>query len=214
MSHASGQAIFGSRITVTGASKGKHQTRQVLAHKSWAVAGQHYSSYYYVLRVSELSGKGSAATKVLMIEEDGKFGSGSADPALIDFIRRAGLRPTRQRLALGGLLFAKGDRHVSAEMLHAEAESAGECVSLATVYNTLHQFRRAGLLREIAIEGSKTYFDTNVSNHNHFLVESDGRIMDIPGDSIRVDGVPEPPKGMRISHIDVVVRLVPDTSSE
>jgi Fur family iron response transcriptional regulator len=123
-------------------------------------------------------------------------------------LRQFGLRPTRQRLALGTLLFGTGDRHVSAEMLHDEALSAGEQVSLATVYNTLHQFTQAGLLRELAIEGGKAYFDTNTSNHNHFFIEERGELMDIAGDTIRVDGLPEPPEGMRISHIDVVVRLV------
>jgi Fur family iron response transcriptional regulator len=110
-------------------------------------------------------------------------------------LRRAGLRPTRQRLALATLLFGAGDRHVTAEMLHEEAVRAGERVSLATVYNTLHQFKRA-------------YFDTNTSNHNHYFVEADGKLMDIPGDSIRVDGLPEPPENLKVSHIDVVVRLV------
>lgn len=123
-------------------------------------------------------------------------------------LREAGLRPTRQRLALGTLLFGAGDRHVSAEMLHVEALNAGEQVSLATVYNTLHQFTEAGLLRELAIDGGKAYFDTNVSNHNHFFVEHQSRLIDIPGTEIRVDGLPEPPEGMKISHIDVVVRLV------
>jgi Fur family transcriptional regulator, iron response regulator len=123
-------------------------------------------------------------------------------------LRRAGLRPTRQRIALATLLFGAGDRHVTAEMLHEEAVRAGERVSLATVYNTLHQFKRAGLLREIAIGGQRAYFDTNTSNHNHYFIEADGKLMDIPGDSIRVDGLPEPPEDLRVSHIDVVVRLV------
>ena len=122
-------------------------------------------------------------------------------------LREAGLRPTRQRMALGYLLFGQQDRHVTAEMLHAEAVAAGEKVSLATVYNTLHQFKHAGLLRELAIEGAKAYFDTNTSNHNHFFVEDEGELRDIPGHAIRVDGVPEPPEGMSITHIDVVVRL-------
>ena len=87
--------------------------------------------------------------------------------------------------------------------------AVGQHVSLATVYNTLHQFKRAGLLRELAIKGAKAYFDTNTSNHNHFFIEDEGQLRDIPGDAIRVDGVPEPPEGMSISHIDVVVRLVP-----
>jgi Fur family transcriptional regulator, iron response regulator len=123
-------------------------------------------------------------------------------------LRDAGLRPTRQRTVLGQLLFGHGDRHVTAELLHGEAIRAGEKVSLATVYNTLHQFRRAGLLRELAIDGARAYFDTNTSNHNHFFVEPDGELLDIPSDSIRVDGLPTPPAGMAISHIDVVVRLI------
>lgn len=125
-------------------------------------------------------------------------------------LRQAGLRPTRQRLALGRLLFGSGDRHVTAEQLHAEVAALGEHVSLATVYNTLHQFKKAGLVRELAIEGSKAYFDTNTSNHNHFLLESNGELMDIPGDAIRVEGLPQPPEGMKITHVDVVVRLSKD----
>ena len=122
-------------------------------------------------------------------------------------LKAAGLRPTRQRLLLGGLLFGAGDRHVTAELLHAEAVSSGERVSLATVYNTLHQFCNAGLLRELAIEGSKAYFDTNTSNHSHFYLEAESRLMDIEGNSVHVAGLPDPPDGMTISHIDVVVRL-------
>jgi Fur family transcriptional regulator, iron response regulator len=131
-------------------------------------------------------------------------------------LRQAGLRPTRQRCSLAKLLFGQGDRHVSAEALHEEAAAAGVRVSLATIYNTLRQFQQAGLLRELAIDGQRSYFDTNTSNHNHFYFEGpgdgegqgQGRLIDIPGDTVRVDGVPTPPEGMRISHIDVVVRLV------
>jgi Fur family iron response transcriptional regulator len=123
-------------------------------------------------------------------------------------LRSAGLRPTRQRVALAELLFGNGDRHVTAEILHEEAVRAGERVSLATVYNALHQFQRAGLLREIAIGGQRAYFDTNTSNHNHFFVEAEGELVDIPGDGIRVEGLPEPPEHLIVSHIDVVVRLV------
>ena len=123
-------------------------------------------------------------------------------------LKEAGLRPTRQRQALARLLFADGDRHVTAEALHEEAIRAGVPVSLATIYNTLHQFTEAGLLREVAVDGAKTYFDTNTSDHNHFYIERDGQLMDIEGETIKVHGVPEPPEGMTISHIDVVVRLV------
>ncbi|MBU2534436.1 MAG: transcriptional repressor [Alphaproteobacteria bacterium] len=123
-------------------------------------------------------------------------------------LRSADLRPTRQRVALGRLLFCGEDRHVTAEMLHEEVSNDGERISLATVYNTLHQFERAGLIRELAIDGAKTYFDTNTSNHNHFFIENEGRVIDIPSDSLEVVGVPTPPEGTRISHVDVVVRLV------
>jgi Fur family iron response transcriptional regulator len=125
----------------------------------------------------------------------------------VDRLRTAGLRPTRQRIALAGLLFAKGDRHLTAEELHDEASGAGIPVSLATVYNTLHQFTDAGMLRVLAIESSKTYFDTNTSDHHHFFVEGDNEVMDIPAGSILVDGLPNVPKDMEIAHVDVVVRL-------
>ncbi len=132
-------------------------------------------------------------------------------PETIDIealLRQAGLRPTQQRRVLAGLLFGSGDRHVTAERLHEEVEHAGERVSLATVYNTLHQFKTAGLVREIALQGQRAYFDTNTSNHCHFFIEQNGEVMDIPEEGIRVDGLPQPPDGMKISHIDVVVRLV------
>ena len=123
-------------------------------------------------------------------------------------LRGAGLRPTQQRLALAHLLFANGDRHVTAEALHEEALARKVPVSLATVYNTLHQFTEAGLLREVAVEGAKTYFDTNTSNHYHFFCEHTGQLMDIETGAIRIEGLPEAPDGMAISRVDVLVRLV------
>lgn len=124
-----------------------------------------------------------------------------------EIMQAAGLRPTRQRMDLGALLFAGDDRHVTAEMLHEEALARCIPVSLATVYNTLHQFTKAGLLREVAVCGSKTYFDTNIGNHHHFYVEEDGRVLDIEGTDLRVDGIAAPPEGMEVSRIDVVVHL-------
>jgi Fur family iron response transcriptional regulator len=135
-------------------------------------------------------------------------GNAAAEAKVARLLQRTNLRPTRQRLALGALLFGGDDRHVTAEDLHAEALAVGEQVSLATVYNTLHQFEEAGLLRQLAIDGAKAYFDTNTSNHSHFFIEADGRLMDIPSELIRVSGVPAPPEGLEISHVDVVVRLV------
>jgi Fur family iron response transcriptional regulator len=124
-------------------------------------------------------------------------------------VREAGLRPTRQRIALADLLFAKGDRHLSAEELHEEAIAAGVPVSLATVYNALHQFTQAGLLRILAVEGSKTYFDTNTSDHHHFYIEGENRIFDIASGPVTVSNLPEPPQGMEIANVDIVVRLRP-----
>ncbi len=124
-----------------------------------------------------------------------------------DRLRAAGLRPTRQRIALADLLFSKGDRHLTAEELHEEAVIAKVPVSLATVYNTLHQFTDAGMLRVLAIESSKTYFDTNVSDHQHFFLEGENVVMDIPHGDMTVNGLPKLPEGMEIAHIDVVVRL-------
>jgi len=134
-----------------------------------------------------------------------------SEQTIAERLKSAGLRPTRQRVALGQMLFGKGDRHLTAEMLHDEATADNIPVSLATVYNTLHQFTEAGLLREVAIEGSKTYFDTNTSDHHHFYFEHDGILMDIDCADSPVLSVPEPPEDMAISRIDVLVRLVKKT---
>lgn len=128
-------------------------------------------------------------------------------PCLTVILRMAGLRPTRQRIALAELLYNGGHRHVSAEELHAEAAAEKINVSLATVYNTLHQFREAGLLREISVDSARSYFDTDTSNHHHFYVEDEQRVIDIPTSSIKIDGLPNAPRGMSITHVDVVIRV-------
>jgi len=122
-------------------------------------------------------------------------------------LRDVGLRPTRQRMALGWILFAKGDRHVTAEMLYEEATKAKVPVSLATVYNTLHQFTDVGLLRQVAVDGSKTYFDTNATQHHHFFVEGENALLDIADSDVVVGKTPVAPEGYEIARIDVVVRL-------
>jgi Fur family transcriptional regulator, iron response regulator len=122
-------------------------------------------------------------------------------------LRDVGLRPTRQRMALGWILFGKGDRHVTAEMLYEEASRAKVPVSLATVYNTLHQFTEVGLLRQVAVDGSKAYFDTNNSEHHHFFIEDQNDLMDIPSSDVVVGKAPMAPEGYEIARIDVVVRL-------
>ena len=127
--------------------------------------------------------------------------------AALDRLKRHGLRPTRQRLALVRLLFDKGDRHLSADQLHAEAAKAGVKVALATVYNTLNQFTAAGLLREVSAGPGRIYFDTNVSAHHHFLIEDDSVLVDIPAEQVVLARLPAAPDGLRIERVDVVVRV-------
>lgn len=126
---------------------------------------------------------------------------------VMELLRRAGLRPTRQRLALARLLFDAGDRHVTAEKLHEEAIAADIPVSLATIYNTLHQFTTAGLLREIVVDASRSYFDTNTSEHHHFFHEDNSRLEDIPGEQVVVAELPPAPPGTSVRRVDVIVRL-------
>jgi Fur family transcriptional regulator, iron response regulator len=125
-------------------------------------------------------------------------------------LRSVGLRPTRQRLALARLLLGNEDRHITAEQLHGEAVDADIRVSLATVYNTLHQFTDAGLLREVVVEPGRSYFDTNTTDHHHFFCDADGRLQDIPGEDVMVSGFPLPPLGTEICRVDVIIRVRPE----
>jgi Fur family iron response transcriptional regulator len=151
------------------------------------------------------------ASSVTMVTPDGEPEHGNLNGCpwhdVKSKLRDVGLRPTRQRMALGWILFAKGDRHVTAEMLYEEATRAKVPVSLATVYNTLHQFTEVGLLRQVAVDGSKAYFDTNNTEHHHFYVEDKNDLMDIPATDVVVGKPPVPPEGYEIARIDVVVRL-------
>jgi len=122
-------------------------------------------------------------------------------------LRAAGLRPTRQRIELAAHLFRGPDRHVTAENLHDEVAASGIKVSLATVYNTLHQFTEAGLLRQVVVDAARGYFDTNTGDHQHFFLEDEGTLIDIPGESITVAGVPSAPPGLTVDRVDVVVRV-------
>ena len=125
-------------------------------------------------------------------------------------LAQAGLRPTRQRVGLGRLLFGQEPRHVTAEQLHAEALADNFKVSLATVYNTLNQFTEAGLLREVVVEAGRSYFDTNISAHHHFFHVTSGRLLDIPGEHVVLAELPAAPAGTRVSQVDVIVRLSDD----
>ncbi len=130
---------------------------------------------------------------------------------VLEQLRKADLRPTRQRLALAKLLFENGYRHITAEALHEEAAAADVRVSLATVYNTLHQFTEAGLLREIVVDGTRSYFDTNTSDHHHFFHEVSGRLEDIAAEQIVVSELPPAPSGTTVARVDVIIRVTEDT---
>ena len=125
----------------------------------------------------------------------------------LERLTEAGLRPTRQRLALAKLLLEKGPRHLTAEELYHEAHDAGIAVSLATVYNTLHQFTSVGLLREVVVDMGQSYFDTNISHHHHFFDEGTGELTDIPEDDVEIGRLPTPPSGSEIERVEVIVRL-------
>lgn len=129
-------------------------------------------------------------------------------PVAIDWLSGAGLRPTRQRVTLATLLVGDGlHRHVTAESLYADAQMQEESVSLATVYNTLRAFCAAGLLQEIIVDGSKSYFDTNTHDHPHFYWEDDNRLSDAPAEELEITRLPKAPDGAEIASVDVVIRL-------
>lgn len=131
----------------------------------------------------------------------------AANITVLERLRAAGLRPTRQRLALAKLLFARGHRHVSAEQLFNEAKGQRVNVSLATVYNALHDFTSKDLLREISIDSNSSYFDTNTGSHHHFYFEHSGHLEDIAADQVRIAALPAPPGGAEVSRVDVIIRV-------
>lgn len=122
-------------------------------------------------------------------------------------LQDVGLRPTRQRLALAKLLFDDEDRHITAESLHHEVSDTGAKVSLATIYNTLHQFVRAGLLKEVIVNSNRTYFDTNTSDHHHIYLKEEETLEDVSADDLIISSLPEAPMGKKISAVSVVVHM-------
>ena len=128
---------------------------------------------------------------------------------VVQTLKRCGLRPTRQRMALAKLLCDIGDCHFTADQLPGLAAAAGLRISLATVYNALHQFTNAGLVREIVVDAGCSYFDTNISDHHHFFFEDRRELQDIDGGDVVVSTIPEPPEGTSVERVDVVIRVRP-----
>ncbi len=128
-------------------------------------------------------------------------------------LRKAGLRPTQQRIALARLLLDGCDRHVTAEELHGEAQKVGIDISLATIYNTLNQFTESGLLQAVVVEAGRSYFDTNTDYHHHFFHEDTRRLEDIPAHEVSLAELPQVPPGTEMQRVDVIVRVArPDRS--
>ena len=128
-------------------------------------------------------------------------------PEITKLLDKAELRQTRQRTQIAKMLFQAENRHFTAEQLHKEARTAGGTISLATIYNTLHQFRTAGLLRQVIVEPGKVYFDTNTEPHHHFYIENDGELLDVERSEIEISTLPEIPKDCAIQETDVIIRL-------
>jgi len=126
---------------------------------------------------------------------------------IIKLLSRYDIRPTKIRKAIAGLLFDGQDKHVSVDDVIALARSRDIKTSVASVYNTLNQFAAAGLLRRVAVDTGRAFFDTNISDHHHFYFEDEERLEDIPGNAIEINGLPKLPKGRRIKSVDVTIRL-------
>lgn len=125
----------------------------------------------------------------------------------LNILKEAKLRPTRQRVSLVSNIFKYGNRHLSAESLHREILNSGEQVSLATVYNTLHQLTNLNLLREVKANASQNYFDTNTTAHHHFFDESNNSLIDISKDKIKIYGIPIPPDNKKVSEVEVIISI-------
>ncbi|MEP3264248.1 MAG: iron response transcriptional regulator IrrA [Hyphomicrobiales bacterium] len=136
-----------------------------------------------------------------------------AHKTTVQQLREAGLKPTRQRIAIADILFKDGHKHVSAEDLYSEIGRSGMQISLATVYNTLHQFTDVGLLREVGVDGAKNYFDTNTHDHQHFFLEDTNEVFDANDLQISAEDIPNVPENMEVVRVDVVVRLRKKTNN-
>jgi Fur family iron response transcriptional regulator len=124
-------------------------------------------------------------------------------------LRSSGLRPTKQRLAICKVLFDRKDTfHFTIDNLKKKIEkNTKHKVSLATVYNTIHAFKNNGYLKEISLQGNKTFFDTNTTSHHHFYDQDTGDLMDIKNEDIFISKLPSAPKGKKISEVEVTLKV-------
>ena len=127
----------------------------------------------------------------------------------ISRLRSSGLRPTKQRLTICKVLFDRKDTfHFTIDSLKKKIEKNSKTkISLATVYNTVNAFKNNGYLKEISLQGNKTFFDTNSTCHHHFYDQSTGELMDIKNDEIYLSKIPSIPKGKKIKEIEVTVNI-------
>ena len=123
-----------------------------------------------------------------------------------EILRSKSLKLTKQRLLVASFLFDGHHKHVTAEDLFKKLNKSKSKISLATVYNTLHEFYKNKLINKLAINLEKIYFDTNISNHHHFYNKEDELLIDVSNNLV-VKGLPNPPKGKKIEKIEVFVHL-------
>ena len=122
-------------------------------------------------------------------------------------LKALGQRLTLQRLNLAKLIFTDKDQHMSADQLYQKAQEKGFHISLATIYNTLNQWAKMGLLRRVAVYSGAVYFDTNVSNHYHFYDKEKDDLIDLPSNQVQFTNLPLAPDGMQIKNVDVVIYI-------
>ncbi|RMG53150.1 MAG: transcriptional repressor [Gammaproteobacteria bacterium] len=129
----------------------------------------------------------------------------SSRQEVTELLRAHGISPTRQRVDLGCLLFARPD-HYTADDLYNRARDAGIRVSKATIYNTLGTFSEHGLLREVVVDSSAKFYDSNLEPHQHLFDVDTGRLTDLDSSALHIEGLPELPANARIEGVDVIIR--------
>lgn len=125
---------------------------------------------------------------------------------VIERLKKAGVTPTQQRVEIGQILFAK-PQHMSADQVLTVVNKTGPLVSKATIYNTLGLFARMGLVKEVIVDPTKVFYDSNVTDHYHFYSMDSGELIDIQGEQLRLERMPNLPEGMEAQGVDIVIRV-------